>query len=228
MKNMDIYEKVRAVPQTAQKTIQGGRLKGFTDINPMWRIQTLTEQFGPCGFGWYIEIKEKWIETSPSGESIANVLIELYVKIKDTKTEEWSKPIIGIGGSRFISSERNGVTVSDECFKMALTDAISVACKNLGVGADIYWSQGRTKYDTDPEKKEEPKKEETKKKEPVQKKPTRLQMIDYIRKSVTSIDNVCAYLKVEKIEAATTEQIEAVYKELKRRNESNNTGDKWS
>ena len=68
----------------------------------------------------------------------------------------------------------------------------------------------------------------TKKKEPVQKKPTRLQMIDYIRKSVTSIDNVCAYLKVEKIEAATTEQIEAVYKELKRRNESNNTGDKWS
>lgn len=30
---------------------------------------------------------------------------------------------------------------------MALTDAISVACKALGVAADVYWNMDATKYD---------------------------------------------------------------------------------
>ena len=42
---------------------------------------------------------------------------------------------------------------SDECYKMAYTDAISVAAKALGIGADVYWAAGRTKYSQD-EKKE--------------------------------------------------------------------------
>ena len=49
MGNLDLYDKVRAVPKEAQKQISGGRLNGMTDINPMWRIKTLTEQFGVCG-----------------------------------------------------------------------------------------------------------------------------------------------------------------------------------
>ena len=54
--------------------------------------------------------------------------------------DEWSKPIQGTGGASYIAAEKNGLYTSDECYKMALTDAISVACKALGVGADIYWS----------------------------------------------------------------------------------------
>ena len=42
--------------------------------------------------------------------------------------------------------------MNDECFKMALTDAISVSCKALGVGADVYWNKDRTKYDDDDKK----------------------------------------------------------------------------
>ena len=42
MNNMDIYDRARQVPEAAQKRIGGGRLKGMTDINPMWRIQMLT------------------------------------------------------------------------------------------------------------------------------------------------------------------------------------------
>lgn len=36
--------------------------------------------------------------------------------------------------------------MSDECFKMALTDAISVAAKAIGIGADVYWEKDKTKY----------------------------------------------------------------------------------
>lgn len=199
MGNMDIYEKVREVPQTAQKIIQGGRLKGFTDINPMWRIQALTEQFGPCGVGWYIDIKNKWLETSANGEVTANVIIDLYINTTDkTGLSSWSMPIVGIGGSKFVSNEKNGPTVSDECFKMALTDAISVACKSLGFGADIYWSQGRTKYDTDDD----------------QKKPTRLQMIDVVRKHYPegeALDGLLTFFKTNSVEKLSDEQLMTVY-----------------
>lgn len=140
--NLEIYNAVRSVPNEAQKPIQAGRLKGKTDINPMWRIKALTQQFGPAGFGWYYEITEKRLETGSNGEIAAFVQINLYVK----QGEEWSTPIQGIGGSSFVTIEKNGAYTSDECFKMALTDAISVSCKALGFGADIYWNGDATKY----------------------------------------------------------------------------------
>ena len=51
--NMRIFNAVRECPQDALKTIQAGRLKGKSDINPMLRIKKLTELYGPCGTGWY-------------------------------------------------------------------------------------------------------------------------------------------------------------------------------
>jgi hypothetical protein len=155
--NMKIYDAVRAVPQDAQKTIGAGRLKGMTDINPMWRIKTLTEQFGPCGFGWWYDIVDKWLDRAEGVQEVtANVMIHLFIKTE----EGWSKPIIGVGGNKLVASERNGLYVSDECWKMALTDAISVACKALGMGADVYWQGDRTKYSSAPTEEKAQKKAE--------------------------------------------------------------------
>ena len=151
MENLKIYNSVAAVPDNAKKTIQAGRIKGMTDINPMWRIKTLTEQFGPVGFGWKYVITDKRILEGADGVVCAFVDIDLFVKVDG----EWSEAIQGTGGSQFVSVERNGKYTNDECFKMALTDALSVACKSLGIGANVYWAGGGTKYDTNPPKKED-------------------------------------------------------------------------
>ena len=140
--NMRIYEAVRSVPQSALKEIKGGKLKGFTDINPMWRIKTMTEQFGPCGIGWKYTIDKQWLEPGYNGTVKAYVNLSLYIKVDG----EWSDAIPGTGGSSYISAESGSLYTDDECYKKALTDAISVACKALGVGADIYWEGDRTKY----------------------------------------------------------------------------------
>lgn len=142
--NLVLYEKVRSVPENAQKEIKGGRLKGMTDINPMWRIKTLTEQFGICGFGWYTDIIRTWTDNGAQGEIIVNIEIKLYVQYNG----EWSKGIQGIGGSMLVNKEGGGLHTDDECYKKAYTDALSVACKALGIGADIYYSKDSTKYDT--------------------------------------------------------------------------------
>jgi hypothetical protein len=134
---------VRNPPKEALKPITGGRLSGYTDINPMWRIKALTEEFGPCGIGWKYEITKQWLEEGGNDEIGAFTNINLYIKVDG----EWSEAIPGTGGSMYVAKERSGLYTSDEAYKMALTDAISVACKALGFAADIYWDSDRSKYD---------------------------------------------------------------------------------
>lgn len=140
--NLELYEKVRSVPAEAKKPITGGKLNNLTDINPMWRIKTLTEQFGAAGFGWVANIKNTWLDTGADGEVIVNVTVGLKVKVGG----EWSEEIIGIGGSKIVQKEKGVLVSNDEGYKMAYTDAISVACKALGFGADVYWDKDSTKY----------------------------------------------------------------------------------
>lgn len=145
--NMTLYNAVRTPPPEALREIKAGRLVGKSDINPMWRIKTLTEQFGPCGVGWKYTIEKLWTEQGANGEIAAFALINLYHRIG----EGWSEPIPGIGGNSFVAKEKSGMYTSDECYKMALTDALSVACKALGVAADVYWQADKTKYTRDTE-----------------------------------------------------------------------------
>ena len=148
--NMSLYNRVRQVPDEAKKPFDTGRFKG-TDINPMWRIKVLTENFGPCGLGWHVDVLDKHIETCEDGSAAAFVDINLYIKVNG----EWSKPIFGTGGSKLVSRERRfaksgecteSLYLSDEAYKMAYTDAISVACKALGIAADVYYENDKTKY----------------------------------------------------------------------------------
>ena len=144
MDNMELYKQFEKTADEAKKTIQAGRLKGFTDINPMWRIKRLTEVFGPVGLGWKYVITDKQIVSGANGEMSAFVDILLYYK----HSNEWSEGIPGTGGSSYVAKESKGLYVSDECFKMALTDAIGTACKALGMSADVYFEKDRSKYNT--------------------------------------------------------------------------------
>lgn len=143
--NLKIWNDVRKVPEEAKKKISGGSCNGMTDVNPVWRLMVLTEKFGLCGVGWKYEITKMWNETF--GEVVKSfVNINLYIKVDG----QWSDPIPGTGGSTLVSITKNGLTVSDEGYKMALTDALSVSMKALGVAADVYFEKGAhfgTKYE---------------------------------------------------------------------------------
>lgn len=129
-----IWNAVKKPPIQALKPINAGRLKGKTDINPQWRYEVMTSQFGPCGVGWKYQVEKTWSEQGTEGQVFAFAQVNLYIK---TETG-WSDPIPGVGGSMLVTKEKNGLYSSDEGYKMAITDALSVAMKVLGVGADIY------------------------------------------------------------------------------------------
>lgn len=142
MNNMELYNRVCITPTEAKKPIKGGRLAGFTDINPMWRIKTLTELFGPCGIGWKKKRTDCQFREGANGEVSVFVTVELTVKTENG----WSEPVEGSGGAMFVSKERSGLYTDDEAVKKAETDAIGSAVKLLGFSADVYYEKDRDKY----------------------------------------------------------------------------------
>ena len=154
MDNLELYKGWANVPKEAQKPFDNGTFKG-TDINTMWRIKVLTERFGACGVGWYYNIKRVWSENlgDQCGEILSYAEIELFIK----HDGEWSKPIAGIGGNKMLKYVRKSEDFrpSDEAYKMAVTDAFGNACRNLGIGANTYWENDKTKYTEEPKKSKE-------------------------------------------------------------------------
>ena len=134
MSNRRIWDQVHKPDPTSLKTIGGGRLKGMTDINPQWRFQAATDVFGPCGIGWWYTIKELWTVPGSDGQVMAFARVDVFYRDGATI----SNPVEGIGGSMMISKEKDYLYTNDECYKMAVTDALSVAFKALGFGAEIY------------------------------------------------------------------------------------------
>lgn len=130
-----MWTRMATPPKTALKEIKGGNLgaAGLSMIDPMWRYKALTKEFGACGEGWKYEIVRTW-ETEAKGKywsgTITNVEI-IFQYRRDSADDEnyWSSPIPAFGSSKL---------TDDEALKGALTDAISVATKMIGVAADVY------------------------------------------------------------------------------------------
>lgn len=137
------YENLASPPADAVKQITGGKLKGFSDINPQWRYEALTNEFGLCGVGWKFEIANTFTEPIPATQELMIfVQVNLYVKEGD----QWSEPIPGFGGDFLIVKDKNGIHGNDEGYKMAITDALGSAAKVIGVAADIYRGRMESKY----------------------------------------------------------------------------------
>lgn len=138
--NMWLYEKVRTPDTKAVKKFHNGKFGG-DDTNPMWRIRRMTEIFGPCGQGWKIANAHYWSEDRTvykNGQTYTDKMafctIDLYWKMDNG---EWSEAVPGIGGNSFTQQ-------GDEAYKGAFTDATSIACKHLGMCADVWFANDRT------------------------------------------------------------------------------------
>lgn len=226
MENLAIYNQLRQVPKEAQKPFNNGRFSG-TDINPMWRIKQMTELFGACGLGWYVEVKERQLQTAPDGKTVcAFVALNLYIK----QGEEWSKPIYGEGGNTFTNLTSKGyLMVSDEAYKMAYTDAFSNATKQLGLGADIWFANDKqhgTKYDVQAEQAKQAQAAPTTKAAPkatpaqTQTEPTVIQqrriVLDYLKDNQQALSYFLDIFKKEDIYTLSDAELISIYNRLKK------------
>lgn len=142
MSNLETWQKVKQVPPQFLKQINSGKLKGKSDINPQWRLMAMTQAFGAVGHGWTYRIVRTWSERSPvidkNGTPDFTVMCFAEVAVKTKINGEWGEEFWGIGGSKIVEKFSEYSQANDEGYKMAVTDALSVAFKAVGVAADIY------------------------------------------------------------------------------------------
>lgn len=133
-KNMQIWSQICETPQASTKQCKKGSWS-FHDINPQYRLQKLTELFGPAGLGWGYDIIERWRDNWGAAADSCYVMLKLWYVMD---------------GKRYDTPPQIGGTVvdyaPDECWKMSITDALGKCCATLGLAADIYLGTFDTKY----------------------------------------------------------------------------------
>lgn len=134
--NRSIWDTLKRTDPRATKPFQ--RAGGFrgTQIDPAWRLQMMTEVFGPVGRGWGYEQLE-W--------TIAERMIFICCRVwySDPRNQS-DKYYTGPqwGGTELVRKNRDSTErPDDEAFKMSMTDAVGKCMLQIGLSADIYLGQ---------------------------------------------------------------------------------------
>lgn len=212
------YKALSTPPDMALKTIQFGALKGKSEINPQWKIQVMTEQFGLCGVGWKFEIASTDVRPLDDGTILLFMQVNLYVKDGD----KWSEAIPGCGGDFIVDKNKNGLVANDEAYKMCLTDALGNAFKCVGVAADVYLGLCDTKYSkqeaaqpTEQPAKQRPVKTNAPPKHPNATQLAELQVL--AKQKGSDIANILSSCKINKLEEMSMVSWAGVMTELRKR-----------
>lgn len=209
MDNMRIYNAGRAVPPGAVKKITAGAYgkAGLSDINPQWRIEKMTELFGPCGIGWTWQPEDIRME---DGLCLAHVT----VRYREESGGAFSEPVHGYGGT--VMGRMND---DSDVLKSTFTDAVSNALRYIGIGADVWYKPGReateNQFDT---KYSAPPKQSTVK-------PATPEQLRQINELFTNerIIKMLTFYKIPDTAALTEAQAKLIIaKELKNKEENNN------
>ena len=123
----------RTDPKATKPFTRPGGFRG-TQIDPTWRLQMMTELFGPVGKGWGYEQMDWTI-----AERMVFICARVWYIDPDSKEKCFTGP--QWGGTEMVR-RRNGIEVpDDECFKMSMTDAVGKCVLQLGLAADVYLGQ---------------------------------------------------------------------------------------
>jgi hypothetical protein len=128
----------RVLPPKAYKSVPGGA--NLTDINPYYLAESLTEAFGPAGYGWWVDASIQPVE----------VFQETRVSSKGKEYTVWCAyydralfhyRLVVNGEETVVSIETNGGSDNSErefAVRGALTSAIGGAAARLLWQLDVY------------------------------------------------------------------------------------------
>lgn len=130
--NLRIWEQLsRTDPKHTKRFTRAGGFSG-TAVKPIWTILRMTEVFGPCGVGWGME-KPEFTTQIAADECLVFCTVGIWYGLDAVRGI-----VYGVGGDKYLISQKSGLRASDEAYKMSYTDAIGNAIKFVGVAADIH------------------------------------------------------------------------------------------
>ena len=133
--NLALWNRLkRTDPRATKPFTRSGGFRG-TQIDPAWRLQMMTEAFGPVGQGWGYEQVE-WTVI----ERMVFACVRAWYRDPATGEKCFTGP--QWGGTELMRRRRDGgEEPNDEAFKMSVTDALGKCLLEVGLAADIYLGQ---------------------------------------------------------------------------------------
>lgn len=142
---LTLWDQVQKTDPTYTKQFK--RPGGFqgTSINSSYMAKRASEQFGPIGLGWGVDVvQEDYREGAPC---ICNSVVqEIREIIHIVKVRLWYRmpgfedigEVFHFGQTPFVFGTKYGVKTDEEAPKKSMTDATNKALSMLGFGGDIY------------------------------------------------------------------------------------------
>ena len=160
--NLRFWDKLKDVTDTTalKGFTKGGGFTG-TDINPTWRMERMTEVFGPVGWGWGYEVTNRRTEMMKAKKGDVQVVFVTvrcwYVPVgeepawpkTDGVTDRRNPPLNAL----WTGEQDGGTEVSlapDEVYKQAITDGFGKTSAQVGLASAIYrgkWDDSKYKED---------------------------------------------------------------------------------
>lgn len=132
--NLALWRSLEKTNTKFVKPITGKAYSG-TSPSPHWIRMRLTEQLGPHGIGWGVNVISEDIQpVGTDGTKLHSVHIRLWYKLGGERGE-----VEAFGGTPMCYPTKAGRFMSDEDYrKKSLTDAFVKAAAEIGVCADIF------------------------------------------------------------------------------------------
>lgn len=142
MSNTAIWDAVQATdPRFTKGFSRSGGFKG-TATNATYLARKATEQFGPMGTGWGLNVLD---ETLLQGAPVmADGVVVGHVQVHRVHARLWyvldgkRGEIEQFGQTEFVGRNKNGWFTDEEAPKKSLTDAMTKCLSLLGFSADIH------------------------------------------------------------------------------------------
>ena len=136
MDNMELWNRVKTTAPSAVKKITGKPYQGNSP-KPYWLIQRATEEFGPCGEGWGIEVKQEGFHRMTDTDVMHTAVVIVWY-IKGGK-----RCAIEQMGQTKACYEKNGggMMLDEDAGKKSVTDGMVKCLSMIGFAGDIFSGQ---------------------------------------------------------------------------------------
>lgn len=132
--NKALWKRAFTTDPTAVKPITGKPYKGNSP-KPYWLIERATEEFGPIGVGWGVDVKSERFERVSDTDVLHVAVVSVWYVHNGVRSQTFDQ----MGGTKAVYAKSDGKLIVDEdAGKKSVTDGMVKCLSMIGFAGDIF------------------------------------------------------------------------------------------
>ena len=134
MSNKALWNSVSKTDPRAVKPITGKTYKGNSP-KPYWLIERATEEFGPIGIGWGVDVKSERFERLGEFDVLHVAVVSVWYVRDGVRSQTFDQ----MGGTKAAyMSSKGSLIVDEDAGKKSVTDGMVKCLSMIGFAGDIF------------------------------------------------------------------------------------------